>query len=306
MDRQFRDFELYSRALITSKDVDPVYPFVRSIIEHYGFEPEWFVFCYSTFYSLESAIKMCERMPKRKHWDPAKFLKLRSNGTLSHFNHERRGSCRNPENQLLMFEDIIHLINHLPSDKSELDSNKGFRDGIMAARFHGEWSAFKIAELFEKSLDYTNLAILDLGLDGKDPNKNDGPIGGLRWLYGRDHKYDKSIYPAWNRYGEALAKAWGVGMGEVETCLCKWHKMKTGKYWVGHDIAEFVELQTIMDPVVYRDIMRDNFDERLWKDIETFPKHLRKTYQNQGKILNSEFAKDLPKINALEILISTE
>lgn len=211
-----------------------------------------------------------------------------------------------------MFNSIADLIDDIHEhiggriESPLLDSNIDFRNNLMILPFHGEWSSFKIAELFEKSLGYSNLAILDLGLDGKDPNKNDGPVGGLRWLYGRDHQYSKDIYPIWNRYGENLAKAWGVGMGEVETCFCKWHKMMTGKYWVGHDIAEFVELKKIMDPAVYRDIMGENFDERLWKDIGMFPKHLRKTYQKEGKILNSEFAKELPRIDALEILMKTE
>lgn len=309
--QQYIDFEIYSRALIESRDVDPVYPLVKSIIEHYRFEPEWFIFCYVAFYNLESVIKFCEEFPNSRTFDPGKFMKLRQTGKFSKFGHERRGSCRIPNNQVKIFQegvDFVSAIHDHVSGRVEsqfLDSNRDFRDNIESLAFHGSWAAFKIAELFEKSLDFTNLTIHDLGLDDKDPNRNDGPVGGLRWLYGREHEYNKDIYPVWNEFGSNLAKAWGVDMGEVETCLCKWHKMMSGKYWVGHDIAEFIELQHVMDSDIYQGIMGANFDDRMWKNLRRFPKEHRPVYRDSGKIINAEIAKKLPKIDVLQILLDT-
>lgn len=304
----YKDFELYSRALIESNDVDPVYPLVRDIIDHYGFEPEWFVFCYVGFYSLESGIKMCKEMPSVDDWDEEKFRHLRLTKHLHHFNHERRGTCRNIDNQVNMFKRIKLWFEELQEGQfynGEIN-NHSFRKEVMSLPFHGDWASYKIAELFEKSLGCKELEIPDLGLEGKRPNKNDGPVGGLRWLYGRDHEYTEDIFPVWNRFGEALAKAWGVDMGKVETCLCKWHKMMTGKYWVGHDVAEFIELEHTLGKKTYEGLMEKHFDRSLWAGMRSFPSGRKKVYSVDGEILNSHFAKKLPKIDVYKILMEVE
>lgn len=302
--KHYADFELYSRALIESKDVDPVYPVVKWIVERYDFQPEWFVFVYTAFYNLESAIIMCREMPDTASWDQGRFISMRNNSELRKFGHERRGSCRNIQNQIGLFEDAIHFVDRLPPSE-ELD-NRGFRDGLMACSFQGEWASFKAAELFEKSLDYKTLTIHDLGLEGKDPNRNDGPVGGLRWLYGRDNRYTENIYPTWNRFGAALAEAWGVDMGEVETCLCKWHKVVTGKYWIGHDIAEFFELAHVMGQKDYNAMMGSIFHPALWEGMTEFPKQYKQTYARSGSLINKEFAQRLPRIDVFSILMRTK
>ncbi len=311
MDNQYRDFEIWSRALIESKDVDPVYPLVRGIIEEYGFEPEWFAFVYTSFYSLESAVKMCKRMPTKEKFNPSRFKEMRLSRFLHHYSHERRGVARSIEGQTKSLERVVNFLKAAEkgggfSPKIRDWDNQEFRSFVMTFPLFGEWASFKIAELFEKSLDYSNLRILDLNLDKKDPNKNDGPVGGLRWLYGRNQRYDRSIFPVWNRFGENLADAWGVDMGEVETCLCKWHKMKTGKYWVGHDIAEFISLKPVLEQKRYYRLMNNNFDRRFWHNISKFPKELKPVYFKTGKILNDDFAKSLPEINVLKVLLDTE
>lgn len=309
--KQYKDFELYSRALIETRDVDPVYPLVRSIISHYKFEPEWFIFVYVAFYSLESAIRFCETFPDSRSFDDQKFIELRSKGFFNKFGHERRGHCRNPINQIKIFKTAIDSVSdihrHVSGELESplLETNLEFRQNIETLPFHGSWAAWKIAELFEKSLDYSNLTIHDLGLDDKDPNRNDGPVGGLRWLYGRDEVFSKDFYPTWNNFGLNLAKAWGVDMGEVETCLCKWHKMQTGKYWVGHDIAEFIELEHVMGGDTYRKLMSENFDDSMWKKLSRFPKQLKTRYRDTGEVINAEKAKKLPKIDVLEILLES-
>lgn len=311
MEDQYRDFELYSRALIESKDVDPVYPLVKSIIKEYGFEPEWFVFVYVSFYSLESAIKLCSKWPTKFEFKSEVFRKMRLSGELHHFSHERRGISRNIDNQINSLNRVVSFLTAVekkaPFSADIRNFNAlDFKDYICTFPLFGDWASFKITELFEKSLDYKNLTILDLNLRNRSPNSNDGPVGGLRWLYGRETKYDADIFPVWDRFGENLAKAWGVDLGEVETCLCKWHKMRTGKYWVGHDIAEFVSLKPILGEQRYRRIMSQNFDERFWKSFDKFPKQLKPVYFKTGRIENSDFATELPKIDVLDILMKTE
>ncbi len=307
-----KDFELFSRALIESKDVDPTYILIKDIIEEYKFEPEWFVFVYVMFYSLESAIKICEKMPTRGDWDRRWFMNQRTNKHINKFGHERRGQIRNVDIQVEVFGEIREFIMSIETHTTNgrfdnpLMSNKSFRKSIESIYHHGGWASFKIAEIFEKSLGYEQLKIPDVGLDGRDPNSNDGPVSGLRWLYGRDNKYDTSIYPLWNRFGANLAEAWGVDIGEVETCFCKWHKLMTGKYFVGHDIQEFVELEEVMGADRYERLMAENFAPVFWHDTKELQKKKKKIYQDTGKIIFHSFAEELPEIDVLGILLETE
>lgn len=312
-----KNFELYSRALIESRDVDPVYPFVKNIIKHYGFEPEWFIFCYQGFYNLESGIEMCKAMPTRKDWSKKKFGKMRENGLLTKFGHERRGTQRRVENQIEMYEAVVEWID----DWNELvvgadingaditDANE-FRKSIEAMPNFGSWSAYKIVELFEKSLGFQCLEIPDLGLEDKNFRRNDGPLGGLRWLFdknrGEEETFDfgkdkQKWLQIFNEFGNRVSKAWGVDMGETETCLCKYHKMHTGKYWVGHDIAEFVHMKDYFGNKLYKKLLKNEFKKDLW-NLESFPKKLKTSYRDKGLIENQNYATKLPKINTYKIM----
>ena len=306
----FKDFEVYSRALIGSKDVDPTYPMIKEIIDYFEFEPEWFVFMYVAFYSLDSAIIVCTSMPTKEDWDADTFTQLR--GVVTKFGHERRGTSRNTQKQIVMLTEVVKFIDSINAARiggnqsPMIDSNEDFRAAIEELPLHGGWASFKIAEIFEKSLGYKQFAIPDLGLKGRDPNSNDGPVSGLRWLYGRDRKYTKDMFVHWNRFGANLAKAWGVDIGEVETCLCKFHKFMTGKYFVGHDIQEFVELEDTIGSEIYAGMMGKHFDPIFWKGKKKLEKPKKKTYKDTGEILYDEFADEFEKINVIEILIKTK
>ena len=305
-----KDFDLFSRALIGSKDVDPVYPLVKHMLtldEFKEVEPEWFIFCYVGFYCLESGIKMVRLMPKRSDWDSSQFREFRTK--VRKFGHERRGTARNVDRQIEMFEAIVGFLDDLEKHKIGemnsplIDSNLDFRDGIESLPNHGGWASFKIAELFEKSLGYSQFKIPDLGLEGRNPNSNDNAVGGLRWLFGREIKYDKSIYKNWNEFGFNLAKGWGVDIGEVETCLCKFHKLKTGKYFIGHDIQEFVELKNVLGEKSYKKLLSGIFDKVFWENKTKLEKSKKSVYRDKNIILYSEFANKFPRLKIVEEML---
>lgn len=302
-----KDFDVFSRALVMSNDVDPTYPVIKDILKHKPhYQPEWFVFVYVAYYSLESAVQFCDMWPTYEEYkdNTGKFIKLREERRIiNKFGHERRGTCRNPKNQLVLFKAAGDFIKN---DLKTLEkaSNLDFRVRLESKPWHGGWSAFKIAEIFEKSLGWENLKIKDLGLDGRDPNSNDGPIGGLRWIFGRDNKYNQNWFKTWNRFGSELSKAWDFDIGEVETCLCKWHKTVSGKYFVGHDIQEFVELKHVLDKDVYWQIMSGNFDKGFWKGKNTLDKHLKSHYLSKGEILYGDYGKKITPISIADIILS--
>lgn len=249
---KYKDFDRFARALVMSKDVDPVYPFIGSglfsVSRHYRerVDPVWFTFIYVLFYSLESAINFCNQIPTSGDWDEKLFRKMRED-ELSHFGIERRGKQRQVDTLVKSVKEVIIPMcdtsesRYLPSISSL--SNKNLRLLIAGKYNHGVWSAFKIAEVLEKAFGYTNLKINDLGLEGRDPNSNDGPVAGLRNLFGEDRKWTQYDFEGWDRFGHEIANSYKFDIGEIETCLCKWHKIRNGKYYIGHDIDEFYALR---------------------------------------------------------------
>jgi hypothetical protein len=264
------------------------------------------------FYSLETAVKMCDIMPNPSKWDEDLFRQLRQSKTLSKFGHERRGTARNIEQQVKMFDQIAEFIpliqkqNKLYSPKQGVyfHNNTHFKSTIQKLPQHSVWASFKLAEIFEKSLGYNQFTIHDLGLEGRDPNSSDGPIGGLRVLFGQNIQYDKDWFDIWNRFGSLLAQEWGVDMGEVETCFCKFYKLHSGKYYVGHDINEFYELKHVLSEDEYKDCV--DFDSELLKQTENYKgvnKDLKQKFRDQRMLVNKHFADKLQQIDIEDIIL---
>lgn len=312
----YKDFDLYSRALMGSNDVDPTYPVIKSIVEKEGFDPYWFSFVYVAFYSLETAIKMCREMPTHEAWDSKLFAQKRSSREWSKFGHERRGTARNILTQINNFDHIKTFLDYVNTPTEEIEPSQypkewanmyndqaSFRSALQTLPFHGGWASFKLAEIWEKSFDWNHFEIPDLGVIGRDPNSNDGPVGGLRWLYGREHAYDDTWYGIWDDLGSKLAKAWQVDIGRVETCLCKFHKLVSGKYYIGHDIHEFHELEPVLSRKVYRSIMEEHFDLEIWQDFHGVQKQFKSVYASKGDLLFSNFADKYPEADVLQIML---
>jgi hypothetical protein len=315
--RIYRDFDIFSRALIGSRDVDPTYIFIKNLLrEKNEIKPEWFAFCYVAFYSLETAYKMCEHMPTPKHWDSKLFEYLRkgngSNSNLTRFGHERRGTARNVNEQIKMFDYISEFVEcidtrknpiRLVEGKTYFQDNNSFKQAVQNIPQHSVWAAFKLAEIFEKSLGYNQFAIPDLGLDGRDPNSTDGPVGGLRTLFGTEEQYDKSYFKIWNEFGFKLADAWKADIGEVETCFCKWYKFKSGKYYINHDIDELIELKHTLGKELFEQCVID-FDQNIFLNKKGVEKDKKSLYKDTGVIYNSHYHSKIPKCDVVEIMLS--
>ena len=293
----YTDFDIFTRALVNSRDVDPIYPVLKNIIQTFQFEPEWFTFVYVAFYNIESAIRMCNYMKTTKQWDEGLFRKLRQQ-EITKFGHERRGTARNVDNQVRMFNDIVKFIEQIDNrknpkmmlrNKTYYDTNHIFQEAIQSLPFHSVWSSFKIAEIFEKSLGYEQFKIKDLGITGKDTNSTDGTIAGLRLLFGSDFKYNTDWYEIWNKFGIDLSKAYNYDIGEIETCFCKFNKLYSGNYYIGHDIDEFFELKVLLGKSFYW-LVENQFDY----EVKELNKKEKTFYKNTGNILNSEYAIHTP------------
>jgi hypothetical protein len=264
---KYTQFDRFARNLVMSKDVDPIYPFIGKglfkVDKYYRDEvdPVWFTFIYVLFYSLESAILFCNRFPTSKSFKESSFRKLRES-TFTHFGIERRGKQRQVDTMVRAIMDVIIPMcdqsdNRYLPEISRL-TNKDLRLLIAGKYNHGVWSAFKIAEVLEKAFGYNNLKINDLGLEGRDPNSNDGPVAGLRHLFGESRKWTQYDFEGWDKFGHELAKSYKFDIGEIETCFCKWHKIRNGKYYIGHDIDELYALKSVVGGSGYLHQMFEN------------------------------------------------
>lgn len=239
----FTDFERASLALIQTQDVDPVYPFLKSIIKYEGFDAETAIFMYVYYYSIESMVLFMRGLSQGE--SPTKMFQQ-----ISKFGMERGRTpqVRRIENFEKAFDRWLSVESILKSQT--LDFNSG-RELFKTIPFFGEWACYKICELMDQTLSYDNLKINGLGIENSDPNKNTGPVFGLRYLYGINNKYTKAIIPEWEALGWNLSKIWNAPIGQIESCLCKVPKiLHKGSYVVGHDINEFLALKK---PQIYTD-----------------------------------------------------
>lgn len=232
----FEAFEKASLALIHTRDVDPVYPLLRRIIEVEGFEPETAVFMYVYYYSIESMLRWMREQGRGTSPLQA-FARVRLFG----MERSRSPAVRQPGNFLAALERWQRIVPIIKRRSLGFDSG---RELIKTVPFFGDWASYKMCEVLDQVVGYENLRITGLGIEGQDPNKPVGPIFGLRYLYGIDKRFSRSIIPEWERFGSDLSRKWGAPIGEVESCLCKVPKiLHKGSYVVGHDINEFLGLR---------------------------------------------------------------
>lgn len=283
----FAAFEQFSRILIATSDVDPVYPLVSEIIKQERFEAEWFVYIYCLYYSLDSAIKVCRIFPTSDSWNEADFKSKA--GHIRTFGAERRGTHRIFENQLKAINGWRAIKDQIIKVQS-FGNAVAFRELIKSLPFQGDWAAFKITELHEKSLGYANLAPPNMDIGVRDVNSSLGPVGGCRLLYGIENTYPQSIAPEWEAMGVSLAARWSqqlgrtVDLGEVETCLCKYSKLAKGNYYPLHDINEFVHLgATLSELVLKRLLTRCKFPVQGWQSEH--PKSYKKAFKDRREML---------------------
>jgi len=271
----FQLFEEFSLALVKSKDVDPVYPFLKNVIALEGFNAEEAIFWYGYFYSIESMVLL---LRGAKTFSECKFGTERG----------RTPQIRRLEN--MQKTQAAWLAAGVTKRAETAQTGREFAEFIKTMPYFGGWVSYKYAELFEKTLGYTNLQPSDMNVAEGDPNGDGGPCGGLRALYGRRHTYSSAVFKEWEMLGQTLSARWGFDLGEVETSLCKYSKLLNGKYYIGHDVAEFTHLEHLWGKASFERLMTNTgFDTSLW--VPGFVKTHKKAYKEHGTLINNNFAR---------------
>lgn len=234
VERLLPDVARFAQLAISSTDLDPTYPVLRSVQRARGLSPDealWSSVWFVGYYRLASALQVDGRVSGR-------LLKL---GT----GVERR-SLRTPVKMARHFGSVFDHAEHHGSLRLWLTNGFGkdpyvnwtrLRENYGQAWGNGRWATYKLAEVLKEVNDF-NLEAPDMGHDGST-----GPVSGLHLLYGRPHPAPKQdLLRRYDAQGIDLKVrlethgVTGLNLARVETVLCDFHNLANGGYYVGHDI----------------------------------------------------------------------
>lgn len=226
----FEDFCDFAKAQLSSRDIDPMYPVLKSYFDSLNLsqaERIWRLAVFVAFYHIGSAYAVWERYPSLTEvsLDPL------ATGI------ERRGFRGNrlAEANLnaLLYASAGDLQGWLERAVSEgWDSVRLAYEQIP---YNGVWASYKWADLVKHVLGYP-LEASDIGVGGN--GKNAGPIPGMVLLTGRPWEEcakDKGLQAALLHDTKAAGVPF-AGFDQLETALCDFNSLYKGSYYVGHDI----------------------------------------------------------------------
>jgi hypothetical protein len=266
--------KLFAENLMSSRDIDPIYPVLRSLYDARGYTAEdalWCSILYVTFYNLPSALEARRRLgpsPELSHEriDRTELSDLptgverrgmRGAGKVAQYLHGLYDCIHEPVPSYRQ----ANLTRHLPWSispiepvrswlrRGELSWNftpcergyrvrtnyRNFRRRWDAVPGNGRWSGFKLAEIL-RVVHHMPYQAPDMDLE-----HSSGPKEGLQWLYAT-HQEDATVLNGLAEQFRFLMMRpnydyldWEV----LETILCNMNSLGTGHYYVGHDIDEF-------------------------------------------------------------------
>lgn len=168
---------------------------------------------------------------------------------------------------------------------SEAENGRQFAEFLKTIPYFGNWVSYKITEVFAETLDYQNLKPNDLNITTSELDGTGGPVGGLKVLYGIENTYSKEIIPEWEALGKTIASTYSCSIGEAESLLCKFYKLYDGRYYPGHDVAEFSSLELTLGQEKYKKIVNScGFHSELLKVHDH--KVANRAYLKERKIVN--------------------
>jgi len=254
-DQQFWDFVTFGRHLVATKDIDPIYPLIKWVIQDRRLDDEqahWLVYLYLCAYNAPTAWAIFQEFndphfysasvtESFKKWEAERRPRLR-------INIERRGLRGGKIVEAL--EAYSCLVAGVPQRGwletadgwLERDSKEAFSrlwNHVQMVPFVGRWAAFKWLDLLKHVLDYPiefpdmrlayctgpRQALEELYL-GARSDRQDGPY--IEWLDG----VGKGLRTQVGSAGLSLT------FDELETALCNFLSTMHGRYYIGHDIDE--------------------------------------------------------------------
>ena len=232
------DFIVFTKYQLASKDVDPMYPVLKALHDGRDYTLEqrvWHCFYYQAWYNLVSVEQVI------------RYNRLTLQEARYPTGIERRG-FRNGHALLKHIADLERVSKVYGSMTAWV--TKCFKEDreynwlvametVQEIWGNGRWAAYKACELMQKVCGL-NLSPSDMGHE-----HSSGPRKGLALLYPAAPPMEDNSPEAirvLNLLGVHLSKqlenadVHPSDIGEVETCLCDFHTMWEGRYYVGYDI----------------------------------------------------------------------
>lgn len=231
------DYLRFHELALSTRDVDPVYPVLRQLLEDAGEDPAgqrglWLSVCHLTWYHMGSALAA---------WGTG-FLNLPTLPCAT----ERRGN-RDPKQLQRNIAGWVEaskpdglrafLTRDLGDDRRE--NWQMVMDRIETVHGNGRWASYKLAEILIKvnglplepfHMGHANSSGPRRGLETIWPTElpqGDGP---------KDVAYLDAVSDA--LVSKLVDKGLPAPVEEVETTLCDFHALCDGRYYVGNDIDQ--------------------------------------------------------------------
>lgn len=229
----------FSRALIESKDLDPVYVVLWNLDVISEEDLAKFLLAYFCFYHLGTASWIVDQ---RNYWEALSFAaSTKEHARSSERRHFRGKNAVDAVDYLReLGQEPIEIINGFCQDAAYPTLSQ-VTTRVKELQGFGDWIAFKVADMLER------LAICPVVFSPQDifsvyasPREGAELVAQLRGYDGDDPctysynhlKHQLKGLKAPPRYER------DVNVQEIETCLCKYVSHHKGRYEVGKDIGE--------------------------------------------------------------------
>ena len=291
-EKLLRDFLAFSQIQKSTWDIDPTYPLLKKVYEHYDYEQEialWHTIVYVAFYHLGSAEIFLKKYPYPKanlKWDTSLSTGI-----------ERRGFRGRPDlvqehlhDLCRRFLPLTKWIKRLVDCTDHRDARWAYiRQSYASIAYSGPWSSYKFADLLKWVHGY-DITAPDFGVGGG--SKTAGPIAGLAAITGQDVKKcrDLEVQESFYRYCNIRMPIPFNGMDQCETCLCDFNSMLKGHYYPGHDIDQQLEFLRSQDMRIYLDLRKEIFPHSTLGELNGWSgvrKNLKRQYRLYGTLYDS-------------------
>jgi hypothetical protein len=274
----FSDFCKFSKKQLTTKDNDPMYPVLESVFKQRGYDEEtklWYLYLYTTFYHVGSAENLFNKYPKKTKIN-YNYVRPLLTGI------ERRGFRGNTNwlvtiNSLDKYHTMIDFVS--PVKRGGMLGWKEMRMRFEEIKHNGAWSSYKFADLLAHVMHY------DIQAD--DIGSNPSVLGAAQMITGVSIRTAEKSAQFQNELYDKCKKA-GVeftGLDQMETCLCDFHTLTDGRYYVGNDID--MNMKQIPDLPEFWRARKMVFDSKNLGEVNNWEgerKDLKKQYLTKGVI----------------------
>jgi hypothetical protein len=230
----WRDYCTFHDWQLTTGDVDPAYPVLRTIGDALSLDREqrlWLTFLHVAYYHLGSALRAFEATDGRPRLPPVELILPTGVERRAHRSHRQlRYHLASLADRADSAGGLGPWLGQVPCRWPELGHVVGSVYG------NGRWATFKTLEMLAAVNGFT-ITAPDMG-----HANSTGPRHGLATLYedtplGNSPEAIATLDEISREHVAALrAEGLPATLETAETTLCDWHAVTEGRYYVGHDI----------------------------------------------------------------------